>query len=76
MSQLSTQGNAPDWDAIQLPEAHLQDLKQLKDDQAKLRRISAVGLAIIHYMKSDLYADTQGEDLENAFFLLAQQEDI
>jgi hypothetical protein len=66
----------PDWDAIQLPEAHLQDLKQLQDDSGKLRRITAVGLAIIHYMKSDLYADTQGDDLEYAFFLLAEQEGI
>jgi hypothetical protein len=75
-AQAGTKPTNPDWDSIQLPPAHIEHLKQLQDDQTKLRRITAVGLAIIHYMKSDLYADTQGEDLEYAFFLLAQQEDI
>jgi hypothetical protein len=66
----------PDWDSIQLPVPLVEDLKKLQEDSTKLRRITAVGLAIIHFMKSDLYAKTHGEDLEYAFFLLAQQEDI
>lgn len=66
---------APDWDAINLPDEHRQHLKQLQDDQSKLRRISVVANAIIVYMASDYYADTQGDDLQYAFHLLCEMEE-
>jgi hypothetical protein len=65
----------PDWSNIQLPDSHLHHLKQLMDDQEKLKRIGAVGLAIIHFMKSDMYADTFGVYLQDAYFKLFTIED-
>lgn len=63
----------PNWDKLQLSEEYLNDLKKLKDDQAKLQRICATGLAIITFMDSPLYADSYGPYLQDAFWRLCHE---
>jgi hypothetical protein len=64
----------PDWDKLQLTDEYQAELKQLQDDRAKLRRVSAAGLAFITFMDSPLYADTYGVALQDAFWQLCNQD--
>jgi hypothetical protein len=60
--------NVPDWDKISLPDEYRTDLLRLQQLEDKLKRVTALGNAIIHYMRSECYADTEGVHLEGAFY--------
>lgn len=66
------QNSAFNWDALNLPEEYRKEVARLLEVEEKLKLAHALGCAIIAYMNSPVYADSQGECLALAFFEATQ----
>ena len=75
---MTTQTTRPEWDTIlsNFSEEHRNDFKRLQEDSRRLRRVSATGAAIIHYLASDEANDEERETLQYVFFLLCTMREL